>query len=132
MTLTIKELLEGAIEHKLTDLQAMIMFLAFEKQVIDLEGGKNQLDLYLLPKHKERMQHEITQYKKIMNIEYPACFWLVGETVVYAKDVYQASKLAKGKVEYLPHQDIYFKDRYMNLKELEREHDYVVGTWIGQ
>lgn len=69
--MTIKELFELAIEYEQTDLQALIMFLVFEKQVHTMDEDKSALDLYFLDKHHDRMTHELTEYKKKMNITYP-------------------------------------------------------------
>ena len=66
----IKGLLEKAIEHNLVDLQALIMFLVFEKEVLSMDDEKSSLNLYYLPKHRERMNHEISEYKKKMGMNY--------------------------------------------------------------
>lgn len=66
----LKELFEGAIENNYTDLQALIMFLVFEKKVLTLEDDTKELDLYFLEKHRARMNREIIAYKKKMKMQY--------------------------------------------------------------
>lgn len=66
----IKELFEQAIEQDSVDLQALIMFLTFEKQVVSMEDKLDALDIYLLAKHKDRMNKELKAYKKKMNMKY--------------------------------------------------------------
>lgn len=66
----IKELFEEAIKNEYTDLQALIMFLVFEKQVLTLEDDTSSLDLYFLEKHHERMNRELHSYKNKMKMQY--------------------------------------------------------------
>lgn len=67
--MTIKELLNHAIEGEYIDLQALIMFLVLEKKVLDFDQNINELDLYFLEKHRKRMNSLITEYKTKMNIQ---------------------------------------------------------------
>lgn len=67
----VKDVLDQAMEDNAVDLQALIMFLVFEKQVLDMESSSSELDLYFLPKHRKRMNKEINTYKRQMNITYP-------------------------------------------------------------
>lgn len=68
--MTIKELFEYACNGDYTDLQALIMFLVFEKKVLSMDDHIKELDLYFLPKHRKRMNYEISKYRKKMNITY--------------------------------------------------------------
>lgn len=68
--LPIKELFEFAIDNHYVDLQALIMFLVFEKQVLTMEDDEKELDLYHLAKHKERMTREMMNYKRKMKMNY--------------------------------------------------------------
>ena len=52
------------------DLQTLIIFLVFEKQVLSMEDNVKELDLYFLEKHSQRMNKELHAYKKKMNISY--------------------------------------------------------------
>ena len=47
--MTIKELFEGAIEQKMIDLQALIIFLTLEKKALSMDDSAAELDLYFLP-----------------------------------------------------------------------------------
>lgn len=67
--MTIKELLNHAIDNEYIDLQALIMFLVFEKKVLDFEQDISELNLYFLEKHRQRMNALITEYKAKMNIQ---------------------------------------------------------------
>ncbi len=49
--MNIRELLEMASESNYVDLQALIMFLVFEKEVHSLEDNSSALDLYFVEKH---------------------------------------------------------------------------------
>lgn len=66
----IKDLFEEATKNDYVDLQALIMFLVFEKEVLSMESNTKELDIYFLEKHSERMNHELRNYKKKMNINY--------------------------------------------------------------
>lgn len=65
----IKELFESAIEESDTSLQALIMFLVFEKKVLVMEQDVKSLDLYFLSKHERRMGEELGAYKNKMSME---------------------------------------------------------------
>lgn len=98
--MTIKELFEGAIENESIDLQALIMFLVFEKKVLTMEDDSSELHLYYLEKHRERMNQLIIDYKKKMNMKYGlSCFRVQGEHGTYyiaayneAQAVYMANR----------------------------------------
>ena len=54
----------------MTDLKALILFLVHEKEVHTLEDDSKELELYFLDKHKERMNKELTAYKKKIGLKY--------------------------------------------------------------
>mgnify|MGYP001222849922 FL=1 len=66
----LKELYDLAIKEDYIDLQALILFLVYEKQVLTLEDDSKELDLYFLDKHKERMNKELRIYKKKIGLKY--------------------------------------------------------------
>lgn len=66
----IKELFEESLKKDYTDLQALLMFLVFEKKVLSMEDDTKELDLYFLEKHHERMNKELASYRKKMSITY--------------------------------------------------------------
>lgn len=68
--MTIKSLFDIAIKNNFIDLQALIMFLVFEKKVLTMEQDSKKLDLYFLEQHSERMNHELRLYKRTMNMRY--------------------------------------------------------------
>lgn len=68
---TIKELFENSQES--TDLQALIMMLVFEKQVVNMEDDVSKLRVFFLDKHNTRMNEELKKYKQKMNISYKPC-----------------------------------------------------------
>lgn len=68
--MTLKELLDESIEQDFIDLQALIMFLVFEKQVLALDDSRDELGLYFLKKHRDRMNRELRAYKKKMKMQY--------------------------------------------------------------
>src|SRR5690625_1046770 len=96
--MTIKELFELAIEYEQTDVQVLIMFLVFEKKVHTMDDDKSELDLYFLPKHRERMEKELNEYKRKMNMKYPAEIYEVETTrdtlYIYADSELQARSFA--------------------------------------
>lgn len=111
--MSINELLEQAIEKDFIDLQALIMFLVFEKQVLSLQDDTKELDLYFLKKHQERMNKELYAYKKKMQLKEKPSAWRVytaqGETLyVYTENELQARTYAISlkyeplKVVYVP------------------------------
>src|SRR5699024_6262575 len=68
--MTLNELYDLAIKHDYLDLQALIMFLVYEKKVLKMEDDSSELDLYFLEKHKERMNKELHAYKAKLGMEY--------------------------------------------------------------
>lgn len=112
--MSIKELFEHSIEYEQQDLQALIMFLVIEKQVLTMDDDKSELDLYFLPKHNDRMGKELTAYKKKINAkERASCFKVYtkqGETLyVYTMTELQASAFAKS-LNYEPLKIVYESD----------------------
>ncbi|MBP1971616.1 hypothetical protein J2Z83_003767 [Virgibacillus natechei] len=78
----IKELFEQSNEY--TDLQALIMFLTLEKQVLSMSDDVNELDLYFKEKHNVRMNKELFAYKKKMNMRYrPYLYEIKSEKFTY-------------------------------------------------
>ena len=68
--MSIEETFKGAIENNFIDLQALIMFLVFEKQVLKMSDASTALELYYKEKHRIRMNKELTAYKKKMKMKY--------------------------------------------------------------
>lgn len=66
----IKELFEESTKNNYIDLQALIMFLVFEKQVLGMEEDSSSLDKYFLDKHSQKMNKELMSYKQKMKIGY--------------------------------------------------------------
>ena len=62
--MNLKELYTGAIKEGFEWLALLIEFLVLEKKVITWESNSEELHLYYLPKHRERMNKLITQYKE--------------------------------------------------------------------
>ena len=62
--MTLREAYKGAIEENFESLSLLIEFLVLEKQVLTFEDDVKELDLYFLPKHKERMNKLLLEYKK--------------------------------------------------------------------
>lgn len=113
----IKEVFKEAVEHELLDLQILIMFLVYEKQVLTMDDDKSKLDLYFLPKHHERMTLELNNYKKKLQLKEKPSVWRVytrqGETLyVYVENELQARTYAISlkyeplKTVYVPNDDI--------------------------
>ena len=102
----IRELLDEAIENDMLDLQALIMFLVFEKKVLDMNDDIKELDLYFLPKHERRMNKEIIKYKNKMRMEYsPIIFEIKNERneVIYVlADNYNQAKLYSKSIFHNP------------------------------
>lgn len=109
--MSINELLEQAIEKDFIDLQALIMFLVFEKQVLSLQDDTKKLDLYFLEKHQERMNKELNAYKKKMQLKEKPSVWRIytaqGETLyVYVENELQAKAYAIS-LKYEPLKTVY-------------------------
>lgn len=68
--MSIGEAFEQAMKHNYVDLQTLIMFLVFEKEVLTMQDDTKELDLYFLEKHNRRMNKELHAYKRKMNINY--------------------------------------------------------------
>lgn len=97
--MTIKELFEESMKMSYTeDLQALIMFLVFEKEVLSMNDDAKELNLYFLEKHRERMNAELNAFKKKMNITYSMRVYEfkneMGATYILARSVDQAKLIA--------------------------------------
>ena len=94
--MTIRELFEYALKNKDENLQALIMFVVLEKKVHSWDDDKSVLDIYFLPKHRERMTKLINEYKKKMNLKSsPSHYEVNGSIYVYADDETQARAFCK-------------------------------------
>src|SRR5690625_4748555 len=99
------------------------MFLVIEKQVLTMDDDKSELDLYFLPKHNDRMEKELTAYKKKINAkERASCFKVYtkqGETLyVYTMTELQASAFIKS-LNYEPLKIVYESgDRLMTFNNV--------------
>ena len=94
--MTIRELFEAALENKDENLQALIMFVVLEKKVHDWDDDKSVLDIYFLPKHRERMTKLINEYKRKMKLKSsPVHFEINNSIYVYADDEIQARAFCK-------------------------------------
>ena len=94
--MSIRELFEAALENKFVDLQALIMFVVLEKKVHDWNDDKSVLDVYFLPKHRERMTKLINEYKRKMKLKSsPVHFEINNSIYVYADDETQARAFCK-------------------------------------
>jgi len=93
---TIRELFEAALENKDENLQALIMFVVLEKKVHDWDDDISVLDIYFLPKHRERMTKLINEYKRKMKLKSsPVHFEINNSIYVYAYDETQARAFCK-------------------------------------
>ena len=94
--MTIRELFEAALENKDENLQALIMFVVLEKRVHSWDDDKSVLDIYFLPKHRERMTKLINEYKRKMKLKSsPVHFEINNSIYVYADDETQARAFCK-------------------------------------
>src|SRR5690625_1842463 len=89
--MSIKELLDKSIENEFVELQALIMFLVYEKQVHTLDDNVRKLDLYFMEKHRPRMIAEITNYMQKMSIKKSATIYEV-KAKEYTLYVYAESR----------------------------------------
>lgn len=86
--MTVKDYFEWANKNDYTDLQALIMFLVYEKKVLSFDDTKDKLMYYLQDKFKSRMDEHIKDYKKKLNIKYkPNVYEVLIEPKAY-KTVY--------------------------------------------
>jgi len=67
---TLEEQMQYAIDNNLLDLQILIMFLVFEKQVLSMNDDIAELDRYFLSKHNKRMNQELNAYKGRIKANY--------------------------------------------------------------
>lgn len=62
--MTIRELYNDAVINDEPALQLMLDFLIFEKETVKFEDDKSALDLYMMDKHKEKMNRLLEEYKQ--------------------------------------------------------------------
>lgn len=114
------------MELEQTDLIALIMFLVFEKKVLTLDDEAKELDLYFLPKHKERMNHELAAYKEKLSMKYPKALYVVdtyqGERFVRAVNETDAIVRGKGtKARLITDEYLYINDEKYKTKNILEE-----------
>lgn len=128
----IKELFEKSCEKEYKDLQALIMFLVFEKEVLSMGDDTKELDIYFLEKHNKRMNKELASYRKKMNISYglrvyeitdnDSTFYVLAKTETQAKflanrNLIQVKDIKTCSAESLMHH----KGNDITLKELIKD-----------
>lgn len=126
--MTIKEVFEYALKNKDENLQALIMFVVLEKKVHDWNDDKSVLDVYFLPKHRERMTKLINEYKKKMNLKSsPSHYQVNGSVYVYADDETQARAFCKANgievksIKLLLDDDLfYINDTLVEIRSLTK------------
>lgn len=90
--------LKKAIENEAVDLQALIFFLVFEKNVLTMKDDILELDLYFKEKHNHRINRELHSYKKKINMDYGQSVYEIKTTnqtlFIYAFSQKQAEFIA--------------------------------------
>ena len=99
--MTIEELFGGAIEDELTDLQALIMFLVFEKKVLHMTDDTSELELYYQEKHRKRMNSEISAYKIKMKMDYGLYAFQINEGEYYISAYNEAQAVYIAQTHYI-------------------------------
>jgi len=125
---TIKEILDYSIKNKMVDLQALIIFLTLEKKVLTLEDDAAELDLYFLPKHRERMNNLIGEFKKKMNMEYEIYIFKVNDEIFisgydykHAKTIAFSNGIFVKSIEVVdPNMLMWDGERNISLKDLAK------------
>lgn len=121
--MVIKELLSDAIKNNYVDLQALIMFLVFEKEVLNMEDDAKELDVYFSVKHNQRMNKELVAYKHKMNIGYGLRVYEIKNTketnYVLAYSEKQARFIASGHLIQADHITICDLDQLMTYNDLD-------------
>lgn len=100
--MTVEELFDDAQKGNHVDLIALIMFLVFEKNVLQLDDPADKLKLYYLSKHRERMNKELNAYKEQMNIKYDPQVYQYKDQ---AKTTYILA-VSKKQADYIAHQNL--------------------------
>lgn len=126
--MTIRELFEAALENKDENLQALIMFVVLEKRVHSWDDDKSVLDVYFLPKHRERMTKLINEYKRKMKLKSsPVHFEINNSFYVYADDETQARAFCKANgievksIKLLLDDDLfYINDTLVEIRSLTK------------
>lgn len=94
----IKTLLEKAIKAEQVDMQALILFLVMEKQVLNMEDDSKELDLYFKTNNRNRMNKELRDYKRKLQMNYkPNVYKVITDSrtlYVYARDTFECNALA--------------------------------------
>lgn len=115
----VSELFDYANKNDFTDLQALIMFLAFEKKVLNMDDDTSELDLYFLEKHSSRMNKELHSYKKKMNMGYKPDVYMVktekGTIYVYAHSEVEAKTVVNKRLMKVSEVKVCYMDDLMNL-----------------
>ena len=70
--MTVEEMLHWATEHENVDLQALIMFLVYEKKTLSLSDHSDKIKFYTQEKFKSRMNDYLSDYKNKLNMQYKA------------------------------------------------------------
>lgn len=105
------------------DLQALIMFLVFEKEVLSMADDVKELDLYFLEKHSRRINKELHSFKKKMNMDYGRSVFEIknnNQTLfIYAHSIRHAMFIAgRHEINYLEIKEI-ADNQLMTFKETD-------------
>src|SRR5690625_915742 len=141
--MTIKELFKQAVEQNLLDLQILIMFLVYEKQVLTMDDDTKELDLYFLEKHHKRMRKLLLEYKAKLKMKEKPCAWKVYTNeneilYVYTENELQARTFAISmkyeplRVAYVPEEELMtVNDINITIGELTqgKQVPYLIGIY---
>lgn len=99
--MTLGEALIEAKKYRLVDLEALILFLVFEKKVHSLQDDEGCLDLYFEDRHAEKMNRLLNEYKESKDMTYKPSIYQIetNETTAYilAHNQDEAERLARTK-----------------------------------
>lgn len=104
--MTVEELLDWAVEHEDVDLQALIMFLVYEKKTLQLSDNSDKIKFYTQDKFKVRMNDFLNDYKKKLNMQYKANVYSIITQTPEKYTFYLAARSEKEAREWT------FKHRY--------------------
>lgn len=67
--MTVEEMLEWSVSQENVDLQALILFLVYEKKTLSLDDDSEKIRFYTQDKFKGRMNEFLSSYKKKLNMQ---------------------------------------------------------------
>ena len=121
--MVVKDYFDYAVRNDEVDMQALIMFLVYEKKVLSFDDTKDKLMFYLQDKFKDRMNMLLKEYKKKLNLNYKPKVFEIQIEPNYYKVIYVIATNEKQATSFC------FSQMYKPISLTICRPDKLMTTW---